>query len=218
MFNGVKPDSYTLEENEINIESVPLIPTVAELKMLDPNLAFASMNPIMFIKFKTALKEIFEKRGLNPDYIVRCNSSTFINFKRLPWVLEYLPKEKCLAGPFGDRFNFYSNKQEIFCKGTVMIATSDVARRFMNEEITDPMPNYLNDDVSISYFISKYATLYDLSYFFKYFEYGSVTDLENGLVIDGSKVFCRIKSVGEKRNDLDYVIWLHIHDSVDKQT
>jgi hypothetical protein len=60
LINGILPVGYTLQSDEEYFED-------------------ASFNPGMFMKFYNALC----KFGPLPNYIVRLNSSTFVNFEKL---------------------------------------------------------------------------------------------------------------------------------------
>jgi hypothetical protein len=182
LFNGKKPDTYVLQEDERHLD-------------------MEGMNPAMFLKFKNGLKEMFEN-GYNPDYILRTTSTLFVNFKKLDWVLSYLPKEKCCAGPW-----FHKNDTKIFCNGTCMIFSNDVARRLaFDENTTDPRVLNENDDVSISWLAEDYARLIDINYFYLWLEkYTSVPSLQE-LIPKQNVVFIRIKNISD-RNEIDVNIW-----------
>jgi ADP-heptose:LPS heptosyltransferase len=78
LFNGRIPDGYQLKPDEHVLETDS-----------------KDIQPYMFLKFKYALQNIY-KSGSNPDYVLRCNATTFINVKGLSGLFSRLPKEKLM--------------------------------------------------------------------------------------------------------------------------
>ena len=72
LFNGKIPEGYQLQPDEYLLETDS-----------------TDAQPYMFLKFKYALQYIFNS-GSNPDYILRCNATTFINFKAFILLSLYL--------------------------------------------------------------------------------------------------------------------------------
>lgn len=85
------------------------------------------------------------------DYIVRCNSSTFINFRKMTEILNGLPRENCYAG-------FKLN--EILASGACNVFSKDVIRKIAETDI-EQIPykdNY--DDVAISNLLTDTYKIY----------------------------------------------------------
>lgn len=180
-FNGKKPADYVLREDERLLEE-------------------EGMNPYMFLKFKYALQEIFSK-GYTPDYIIRTTSTLFINYKKLPWVLSYLPKERSCAGPW-----MHKDNDKVFCNGTCMILSQDVARRLaFDDNAAHPLVLNENDDVSISLLARDYAQLYDTNYFYWWLPNKKTTFEQSELIPMQQYVFLRINN--EITRDVDVVLW-----------
>ena len=75
------------------------------------------------------------------DYIIRCNSSTFINFKKIIEVIQTLPKENCYAG---------YKLNHILASGACNVFSKDVIRKIAETDI-EQIPYKNNyDDVAIS--------------------------------------------------------------------
>lgn len=189
-FNGKKPDDYVLREDERLLEE-------------------EGMNPHMFIKFKNALREIFDK-GMEPDYIIRTNATTFVNYKKLLWVLSYLPKEKCCAGPL-----MHKNNDQVFCNGTCIILSRDVALRLAyDNNSTNPIIMNENDDYAISIIARNYSQLIDINYF--YWWVPSITNsfTMDNLITKQNHVFLRIQNEFE-RGTVDILLWNFFHHAID---
>lgn len=192
LFNGKVPDGYTLQNDERIISEAE------------------EMNPWMFLKFKSALREIFGA-NLNPDYIIRCNSSTFINIKKLKIVFAKLPRERCLAAPFGYVFS------NVYCFGTCMIFSNDVARHIAFDENIDDACRLQNDDIYISNITETYASKFDINYFFNYsFSYANKIPSFYDIMVEPRHVFFRIKNEAN-RLEIDFEYWkllYHLYDDL----
>jgi hypothetical protein len=143
IYNGAVPEGYTLKEDE---RVIPM----------------ESHAPAMFLKFKYAIQEIYNEFQVDPDYIVRMNSRTYMNFENLKYFLSHVGKEKVAAGPFrwdGDT---------LYLVGTCIILSKDVALRFANDD--DNVKGEVmwhSDDCTISSAVKDYANFYDMSFFYE---------------------------------------------------
>lgn len=140
VYNGKVPDGYTLKSDE---------------------LVFPMENhaPAMFLKFKLAIQEIYNIPNCNPEYILRCTSRCYINFKNLPFLLSYIAKEKVLAGPY------QINDNKLFMSGFFMLFSRDVAKRFAQEDNVNGPVLWHSDDCTVSWAVTPYANFYDTQYF-----------------------------------------------------
>jgi hypothetical protein len=140
VYNGKIPDGYELKQDE---RCIPL----------------ENHAPAMFLKFKYAIQEIYNTHAVNPDYIVRLNSRTYINFENLKFFLSYVGKEKVAAG------RFLLNEDKIYLQGTCMIFSKDVAIRFAAEKNVEGPVLWHSDDCTISWAIKHYTHFYDMTFF-----------------------------------------------------
>ena len=137
------------------------------------------------------------------DYILRLNVSTFVNFDRLFWLLPFLPKERLFAGPYG------VHKERVFCNGTAMLFSKDVALAFALDTPLDPaLVAAENDDVIISWSLTNRYFPYDLMTFFRWVEeYSEPSQLGHFFAQHKRHtVFFRIKSA-QNREVMDPQIW-----------
>lgn len=81
----------------------------------------------MFNKFIHTIKDSSYNEF---DYIVRANSSTFLNFPLLEQFIEKLPKENCYAGYFTQ-----PGTPKDFVSGTCMIFSKDIINKLQNINI-----------------------------------------------------------------------------------
>ena len=191
IFNGQIPEGYQLKSDEYILLTDSTEP-----------------NPWMFLKFKYALQNIFSKS--NPDFILRCNATTFINFKRLGELIFRLPREKCIAGPF--LFTTGFPDVGVFCQGTNMFFSNDVAKHiaFDDNEKELAVLEYA-DDIAIEIITRKYAYKQDLTLFTARFTGNKTVPKFYDLIIDCSHVFFRIKNEGENRYEIDIELWKMLH-------
>ena len=103
LLNGMLPEGYTLQEDE---EYMPE----------------ESMTPTMALKFLRGCRSLAES-GL-PDYIIRVNSSTFVDFTNLGLLLDPLPRRLCFAGHIMHMED--GPKITEFMHGTAMIISKDI--------------------------------------------------------------------------------------------
>jgi len=194
VYNGERPTTYELQKDEIHCELE----------------GARGQNPIMLLKFIAGVKMIEEKYKVSPTFFVRCTASCFINYKKLNIVLRNLPVNHCIAGRFDSKYN-----DILFCNGTCMILSNDVAKKLCQEDILNIEANnqmtYIeNDDVAISWLGMKYGVLLDLTYWFSIFE--GLTSVPTTLPIEPSHiVFYRIKNLAD-RNTIDVGLWKMLED------
>ena len=189
LYNGKLPDGYTLKQDERNLE-------------------IEEANPGMFLKFKNALKEIYATQ--NPDYILRCNASTFINFKKLQYMFSKLPKEKCIAGPFIYATNYI--ELDTFCQGTCIIFSNDVAKRLAYDTNENEPCIYKHaDDLCIDILTKEYSYKFDTSFFTARVEELTVLPKIYDLYIREPHIFFRIKNNCKNRFEIDYEVWKLLH-------
>lgn len=125
--------------------------------------------PGQFIKFHLALREVFEKHGGDEyDYIIRCTSSTLIDFEKLPVLLNYLPKQRCHAG------RFLWNDYGVYMSGPCMVFSKDVAKKFAEKETYHERVFEHSDDVMISQAVGNSADFFDIRFF--WLEYDGKTE------------------------------------------
>ena len=167
------------------------------------------MNPIMFIKFTHAVKQFYSRYGQEPTFFVRCTATCFIDFKKLPIVLRSLPISHCIAGPFDSKYD-----DRVFCNGTCMIVSNDVAKKLANEDVSkNEMAFIENDDVTISWLGLKHGILLDMTYWFAYYE-GLEKLPEKLKEVPSKTVFYRIKNPVD-RMKIDVGLWMMLGKSID---
>ena len=195
-YNGKIPEGFQFQEDELYIEE-------------PSNTGPYPINPVMFVKFQTAVKEFYKRMEKKPDFFIRCTATCFIDFKNVYKVLRTIPLRNSIAG-------IYDSKYEdiLFCNGTCMIISNDVAKQLSEEPIdTSLMPIIENDDVVISWLGSKYAILMDLIYWFAHYE-NLTSKLEQLNKHPTKTVFYRIKNPADRMN-IDVGIWKLLHDKID---
>ena len=192
LFNGKIPEGYQLQPDEHVLQTDS-----------------TDVQPYMFLKFKYALQYIFNS-GSNPDYILRCNATTFINFKALSNLFSRLPKEKLIAGPFIFATGF--NDIDVYCQGTNIIFSNDVAKRLAyDENVNHAAVTTYADDIAIDFLTRDYAYKQDLSLFTARFTHFRKIPSIYDLFIDPSHVFYRVKNDCAQRNEIDLEIWKILH-------
>jgi hypothetical protein len=187
LLNGELPEGYILKDDEELFRD-------------------ASFTPGMFMKFYQACK------NLNPDYdfIIRVNSSTFINFLGLVPFLETLPKEKCRVGY---PLTFYHDKHRLFIAGYLMIFSRDVINYLINEVSLDQQVIYNSpDDCSLSVVTDEYCQhlIWNFTNYLEFFQ----EDKLDFTCIKPNTLFFRIKNSDRVTNDL--FVWQTLHDTIYK--
>jgi hypothetical protein len=188
LLNGELPEGYILKDDE-------------EL------FSDASFTPGMFMKFFNALNNFKEPL---PDYILRLNSSTFVDFKKFEELLSsgMIPLQKCFAG-FTHEFDCAEVTSKVYIlAGTAMLFSRDVCETLrsipLQNDIVQYCINETPDDYAISMIlqqVGKYR-LFDLGVFFCMCEDGLEMD-----AIDRNElsIFYRIKN--KDRMEKDVSIW-----------
>jgi hypothetical protein len=191
LLNGKLPENYILKKDERFLEHTDGL-----------------CNPWMFLKFKTMLQEIYNNSS--PDYILRCNSTTFINFTRLPELFASLPTENLIAGPFMYSTGFIGTN--VFCQGSNMILSKDVAKRLAyDQNEKDPFIFEYADDIAIDFLTRTYAKKNDLSlYTMRYEEFTTIPKFYE-LPINPANIFFRVKNNTINRFEIDSEIWKLLH-------
>jgi len=192
LFNGRIPDGYQLKPDE----------QVLETDSTDA-------KPYMFLKFKYALQNLY-KSGSNPDYVLRCNATTFINVKGLSGLFSRLPKEKLMAGPF--IYATANSDLDVYCQGTNIVFSGDVAKRIaFDDNINHPAITTYADDIALDILTRDYAYKQDLSLFTaRYTHIRKLPGLYD-LLIDAPHVFFRVKNDCPQRTEIDIEIWKILH-------
>jgi hypothetical protein len=137
------------------------IPEHYELKSDERVFPMENHAPAMFLKFKYAIQEIYDIHNINPDYIVRLSTRTYINFENLKFFMSHVGKNRVAAGPF------CFNDHKIYLHGTCMIFSRDVAQRFAEEDNVQGPVLWHSDDCTISWAVKEYADFYDMNFFYE---------------------------------------------------
>ena len=192
LFNGKIPEGYQLQPDEYLLETDS-----------------TDAQPYMFLKFKYALQSIFNT-GQNPDYILRCNATTFINFKALANLFSRLPREKLIAGPFIFATGYPSI--DVYCQGTNIIFSNDVAKRLAyDDNVNHSAVTTSADDIAIDFLTRDYSYKQDLTLFTARFVHFNTVPKIYDLFIDPTHVFYRVKNNCAQRNEIDFEIWKMLH-------
>jgi cephalosporin hydroxylase len=192
LFNGRIPEGYKLEPDEF----------VLETDSTDP-------KPYMFLKFKYALQNIFNS-GSNPDFILRCNSTTFINFKALNTLFFRFPTEKLIAGPF--IYAVSLSELDVYCQGTNMVFSNDVAKRIaFDDNANHPAVLEYADDIALDFLTRDYAYKQDISLFTARYTHFTKKPAIYDLYIECTHVFFRVKNNCPERIEIDLEIWKILH-------
>lgn len=193
VYNGILPEGFEFKDDELYLH----------LNGIE------GINPIMFMKFTYAVNVFYTKYKKEPTFFVRTNAQCFIDFRKLAIVLRTLPINNCIAGPFDSKYD-----DRVFCNGTCMIISNDVAKKLTQEPISgNDMVFIENDDVCISWLGMKYGVLFDMTYWFAYYE--GLTELPGQLKeVSRKTVFYRIKNPAD-RMTIDVGIWKMLRKQID---
>lgn len=142
LINGSLPSNYSLTDDEEYFPDDAIAPWGAPLTSSD------SYTPGMFLKFYTIIQ-----RGLpKVDFIIRINSSTFVDFRRLGLFLTCLPRRTSVRA--GYPLTYYTSMQLLFLAGYIMIFSRDVLENISyHEDIIKKEP----DDVALSFLTNAYC-------------------------------------------------------------
>ena len=190
LLNGELPEKYELKDDEEYHEDT-------------------SFTPGMFRKFYDACKNLFSTNNI-PDFIIRCNSSTFIDFDKFnAEILPTLPKENTFAGPTDTCEGVCPYA---FISGICMIFSKDVIYNLITNISRDhPFTLEYCDDVAISYIV---FTFYNIN-FINLLEYTTkCTTFDKFLhhlpEIPSHNVICRVKNEYSNRYESDIAFWRHL--------
>jgi hypothetical protein len=187
LLNGELPEGYCLADDE----------------ELSPD---ASFTPGMFMKFYNACKALEEEY----DFIVRVNSSTFINFIGVSSFLSTLPREKCRVGY---PLTFYHDKHRLFIAGYIMIFSKDVINYLINDVSLDQSVIHDSpDDCSLSVVTDEYCQhlIWNFTNYLEFFQ----EDKLDFTCIKPNTLFFRIKNSDRILNDL--FVWQTLHNIIYK--
>jgi hypothetical protein len=118
-------------------------------------------------------------------------------------MLQFFPEEKLLAGPF------FVLDNKIFCNGTAMLFSQDVAKAFAYDTIlNETQCETVNDDVVISWSLMDRYKPHDMNYFYRWIEkYKEPNELADFFVKNRHQhVFFRVKNEAN-RDVIDTFIW-----------
>ena len=190
LLNGWLPEGYVLQDDE---EYTPE----------------EAMTPTMTLKFLRGCRNL-ANNGF-PDFIVRVNSSTFVDFNRIPRLLTALPSEKCLAG-----HNMVMEEETgitEFMHGTAMIFSKDVIEYLLNMKMGLSENKYMidyPDDVTLSVFAKKYCeTFIDMRILYTFFI--NYTEFPSSIRCQKHHIFFRILNP-PYRTEIDVGIWEMLRD------
>lgn len=138
----------------------------------------------------------------NVKYILRLNVSTFVSFDKFLWMLQFFPTENLLAGPF------FVLQDRIFCNGTAILLSRDVAHAFAFETVFSHSLLMENDDVAISWSLMDRYTPHDTNYFYRWIEkFSEPAELQHFFEKHKHQhTFFRVKSA-QNRDIMDPLIW-----------
>lgn len=149
----------------------------------------------MFLKFYTFLKDNIDLIN-NYDYIVRCNSSTFINFRRLHEIVETLPRANCYAG---------YKLNDILVSGTCCVFSKDVILKLIDTELDCIQYKDNYDDVAIGNLISNTHSIPPTNIEWYNFSSG-ITPTEQEIQTSLNYPIIRIRN-NNSREEIDVDIW-----------
>ncbi len=136
VYNSTKSSTFTCKQTN-NVEYKNSIKSIVEKTL---GCVKHPSVPFMLDKFLWAYKKIRnDSMWSDVDYIVRANSSTFINFEKLEEWLAKLPRKECYAGAIVD---------EIFVSGTTIVFSKDLLDILIDTKFTLKERRRL-DDVAI---------------------------------------------------------------------
>lgn len=174
LLNGTLPPGYSLQDDEV----------------LSPD---ASFNPGMYMKFIRGCEEL-SKTGL-PEYVLRLNSSTFIDFRKIPALLQTLPTLMCLAGA---PLEYEGARGRYFVQGTAMIFSRDCIEYLLANQ-NDERISIMNDDVALTEIINEYTHgIINLEPYFIFYWHNII----NYEPIQDSSIFFRIKNPDREKYDI----------------
>jgi hypothetical protein len=160
--------------------------------------------------FQETLQTLYKEKNLESyDYVLRLNVSTYVDFAKLPWMFQFLPKQGLVAGPL------FVYQGKVFANGTAMLFSKDTAKAFALETVLDKeLCETTNDDVVISWSLMDRYYLQDLNMFYAWYEQftelPTIEDLHKKIKFE--TIFFRVKNEGEKRDVIDTSIWFYLYN------
>jgi len=183
LLNGPLPDGYVLQTYEEHSDD-------------------ASFNPGMFRKFYNGCKEL-AKNPL-PDFIIRVNSSTFVDFEKFQdKFLNIFPRTGLFGGPIVTDYTV----PHMFVHGSFMMFSKDVMYNFLNNTTVDHAHAIqYNDDVAISYIIAETINNTFCQYLQYLISYSAVTSEDYHVEIPDFAFIVRVKNEVEREKN-DIYVW-----------
>jgi len=181
LINGILPSGYALQSDEEYFED-------------------ASFNPGMFMKFYRACKH-FASKYILPDFILRINSSTFIDFEKFQKkFLNNLPKTGFIGGPIVED----SSVPRPFISGTIMMFSKDIIYKFVNNiDINHPYIRKYSDDVALSYIISETICNQFCQFINQLIVYSQITSENYRIELPERAFIIRVRNdVDREKNDI----------------
>lgn len=151
----------------------------------------------MFDKFIFTIKNFSKWQSY--DYIIRANSSTFINVDKINEVIQKLPVENCYAG-----YHTYPGDQKDFVSGTCIVFSRDVIEK-LSLILQDHSQYQREDDLIIFDYMNRFNIL---KTFIPMFWYDmNVMPSDHDLYMNMEKYpLLRIKN-SDNRDTIDTYIW-----------
>lgn len=199
LINGDMPSDIDLNTEEYTIEPILSVSVLSKFQV----------TPWATKAFQAFLQNFYSSdEAERYQYILRMNVSTFVSFERLHWMLQFLPKEKLICGPV------FEHQMKIFCNGTAMIFSKDVAKAFAFEtKLDDEFCRTQNDDLVISWTLMERFPLQDINFYFlwceRYTEVPNMNEFFGG--IRPHHVFFRIKNEAN-REKVDSTLWRALYN------
>jgi len=195
LLNGALPPRYSLKEDEVYYPEDSVAPWG---ETLTPSEAY---TPGMFLKFYTEIQ-----KGLpQVDFIIRTNSSTFVDFRKLGVFLRELSPVGVRCGYPLQYYPVETNR--LFFAGYAMIFSRDVLENIKyDEEIIKNEP----DDVALSFLTEEYCQyrMYIIHELVQFFINGDLCVPE---AVDPKKFIFRILNPDRQ---VDLQIWKELYRSV----
>ena len=195
LLNGALPPGYSLKDDEVYYPEDSVAPWGETLTLSE------AYTPGMFLKFYAEIH-----KGLpQVDFIIRINSSTFVDFRKLGSFLKDLPKRIRVRA--GYPLTYYPTMKSLFIAGYAMIFSRDVLENIKYDE---DIIKKEADDVALSFVTNDYCRycLYDLGNYLEFFINGGPYIPE---AVDPKKFIFRILNPDRR---VDIQIWNELYRSV----
>lgn len=143
--NSLYKDFDALRLKVFNKENIPIFvvyngPQNSYLNENEMYVGIDTMNPTMYNKFLLAADHLLKTKWKDFDYIVRVNSSTFLNPRALHKTIQELPNSNCYAG-----FDLFKK----YIWGTCIIFDRALLQRIIKNGplVTGTLKAHINDDL-----------------------------------------------------------------------